>query len=131
MIEDLGSRNGTWVNGARVVQRQALRDGDVVRIGGTEFDLPSEGAARVARRAPGPRPSCRPWCPRPRPEGPCPRRPCPRAARRARAEDRSPVAPGGAGRAGGAPPAAPAAPPSPPKKPTVSPNPVRRRRPGW
>lgn len=35
-MEDLGSRNGTFVNGTRI-QRHALTDGDVVRIGGTEF----------------------------------------------------------------------------------------------
>ncbi len=43
VIEDLGSRNGTWVNGARVVQRQGLRDGDVVRIGGTEMIFRQKG----------------------------------------------------------------------------------------
>lgn len=32
-IEDLGSANGTWVNGVRVIQSR-LRDGDLVEIGG-------------------------------------------------------------------------------------------------
>jgi pSer/pThr/pTyr-binding forkhead associated (FHA) protein len=32
-IEDLGSRNGTFVNGDRVVGRRALKDGDKIRIG--------------------------------------------------------------------------------------------------
>jgi transcriptional regulator with PAS, ATPase and Fis domain len=34
-IEDVGSRNGTWVDGARIVpkQRVALKDGAVVRLG--------------------------------------------------------------------------------------------------
>ena len=32
-IEDLGSRNGTYVNGERITGRRALRDGDRVRIG--------------------------------------------------------------------------------------------------
>lgn len=33
-IEDLGSRNGTWLNGARI-QRQALSEGDEIMIGRT------------------------------------------------------------------------------------------------
>lgn len=36
LVEDLGSQNGTWVNGERV-PRSWLRDGDVVRIGGIRF----------------------------------------------------------------------------------------------
>jgi DNA-binding winged helix-turn-helix (wHTH) protein len=32
-IEDLGSKNGTWVNGARVEGRVGLEDGDEVRLG--------------------------------------------------------------------------------------------------
>ena len=34
---DLGSTNGTWVNGERMDGRHKLRDGDVVRIGETEL----------------------------------------------------------------------------------------------
>ncbi|MFI0608300.1 MAG: FHA domain-containing protein [Anaerolineae bacterium] len=34
-IEDLNSANGTWVNHRRVVDRQALRSGDELRIGST------------------------------------------------------------------------------------------------
>ena len=36
-ILDLGSTNGTWVNGERMDGRHRLRDGDVVRIGQTEL----------------------------------------------------------------------------------------------
>ena len=36
-ILDLGSTNGTWVNGQRMDGRHRLRDGDVVRIGQTEL----------------------------------------------------------------------------------------------
>ena len=36
MIRDLGSRNGTWVNGTRV-ERIRLSDGDHVRVGSTEL----------------------------------------------------------------------------------------------
>ena len=32
-VEDLGSRNGTFVNGERLEARRRLRDGDVVRVG--------------------------------------------------------------------------------------------------
>lgn len=41
-VEDLGSRNGTFVNGTRV-QRQSIGDGDVIRIGGTEFVFRQQG----------------------------------------------------------------------------------------
>ncbi len=36
-IEDLGSTNGTFVNGAQIGGRERLGDGDVVKIGGTEL----------------------------------------------------------------------------------------------
>ena len=36
-ILDLGSTNGTWVNGERMDGRHRLRDGDTVRIGETEL----------------------------------------------------------------------------------------------
>jgi pSer/pThr/pTyr-binding forkhead associated (FHA) protein len=36
MIVDLGSTNGTFVNGERV-QRHTLRPGDEIRIGGTRI----------------------------------------------------------------------------------------------
>jgi pSer/pThr/pTyr-binding forkhead associated (FHA) protein len=35
VADDGMSRNGTWVGGARVTGRRRLRDGDVIRIGGT------------------------------------------------------------------------------------------------
>ena len=38
VIEDLGSRNGTWVNGVRV-DRQRLAPGDAIRVGETTFEL--------------------------------------------------------------------------------------------
>ena len=38
-IEDLGSTNGTHVNGARLQGARALRPGDVVRIGETELQV--------------------------------------------------------------------------------------------
>ena len=36
-ILDLGSTNGTWINGERMDGRRRLNDGDVVRIGETEM----------------------------------------------------------------------------------------------
>jgi pSer/pThr/pTyr-binding forkhead associated (FHA) protein len=44
VVDDGLSRNGTWVNGERVAARRRLRDGDIVRVGGTA----------VAFCAPGP-----------------------------------------------------------------------------
>jgi pSer/pThr/pTyr-binding forkhead associated (FHA) protein len=38
-VEDLGSTNGTFVNGARVTTRRPLEPGDVVRFGQTELRL--------------------------------------------------------------------------------------------
>jgi pSer/pThr/pTyr-binding forkhead associated (FHA) protein len=37
VIEDLGSRNGTWLNEERIAGRSELRDEDVVRVGATQF----------------------------------------------------------------------------------------------
>jgi pSer/pThr/pTyr-binding forkhead associated (FHA) protein len=36
-VEDLGSTNGTYVNGARLGSPRLLIDGDVVRVGRTDF----------------------------------------------------------------------------------------------
>ena len=36
VIEDLGSKNGTFVNGVRVIGPVPLRDGDVVRLGAVD-----------------------------------------------------------------------------------------------
>ena len=36
-VEDVGSTNGTFVNGARVTEARLLQPGDVVRIGQTDF----------------------------------------------------------------------------------------------
>jgi pSer/pThr/pTyr-binding forkhead associated (FHA) protein len=39
MIEDLGSTNGTYVNGKRVDKPELLTKGDRVQIGGTVFEV--------------------------------------------------------------------------------------------
>jgi hypothetical protein len=41
-IRDLGSRNGTFVNGERISREHALRPGDEIRIGRTRFVFKSE-----------------------------------------------------------------------------------------
>jgi pSer/pThr/pTyr-binding forkhead associated (FHA) protein len=40
-VEDAGSTNGTFVNGARVTTPRLLRRGDVVRIGQTDMRVDS------------------------------------------------------------------------------------------
>jgi hypothetical protein len=47
IVDDGLSRNGTWVNGERVVARRRLYDGDLVRVGGTP--LAFCGPARESR----------------------------------------------------------------------------------
>jgi len=42
MVEDLGSRNGTWVNGNRIAGPTSLRPGDRVEIAGVILELVSE-----------------------------------------------------------------------------------------
>jgi pSer/pThr/pTyr-binding forkhead associated (FHA) protein len=40
LVEDLGSMNGTWLNGRRVYGPVAVRPGDRLRVGHTEVTLP-------------------------------------------------------------------------------------------
>ncbi len=40
-VEDLGSTNGTFVNGEQIDSRRLLQTGDVLRVGGTELKLES------------------------------------------------------------------------------------------
>ena len=46
-ISDLGSRNGTFVNGAAVVKERLLRDGDVVSVAYVEFRFYDKDVAHV------------------------------------------------------------------------------------
>jgi pSer/pThr/pTyr-binding forkhead associated (FHA) protein len=69
-VEDHGSLNGTWVNGARVSGTARLVPGDQVRLGDTTFEV--EGAAaRAAPTEAGPAPVPPP----PLPFDPPPQRP--------------------------------------------------------
>jgi pSer/pThr/pTyr-binding forkhead associated (FHA) protein/tRNA A-37 threonylcarbamoyl transferase component Bud32 len=102
-IEDLGSANGTFVNGTRIRERQPLAVGDKVRVGKTTLELTAVGQAAAASPAPPAAP--RPATPPPAPPTPPPARP--------------PAPPPPAA----APPRPPARPPSPPTPPPATPPP--------
>ncbi len=53
-IQDLGSLNGTWVNGERIISPIPLAPGDVIKIGTTRMEVLSAGGGRLA---PAQRPS--------------------------------------------------------------------------
>lgn len=46
-VEDLGSRNGTFLNGERLVSLQPLRSGDRITVGGVTLKVESESTTRV------------------------------------------------------------------------------------
>ena len=86
-IEDLGSTNGTFVNGTRITEATQVGDGETIRVGRSTFrlELPApvadEGATRIAERPAGiddltvqrPRPAvARPDAPPPAPQAPPP-----------------------------------------------------------
>ncbi len=48
IVEDLGSANGTFVNGERALGRQVLAAGDLLRVGSTTLRVTVAGGARVA-----------------------------------------------------------------------------------
>jgi hypothetical protein len=57
MVEDLGSTNGTFVNGARIAGATPLRSGDQVRVGQTTMSVAggaAEGATTVGQVVPPP-----------------------------------------------------------------------------
>ena len=51
IVEDLGSRNGTWVN-AQKVKKRLLQPGDRMRVGRTEFEFAKASAAGGVPAAP-------------------------------------------------------------------------------
>lgn len=55
-VRDLGSSNGTFVNGAKILGQQALNPGDVITVGGValRLDADTEAAASVPGGAPSP-----------------------------------------------------------------------------
>src|SRR4051794_28213492 len=56
-IEDLGSANGTFVNGQRVSERQVLKPGDSVRVGATTLEVADSGPASAPAPPPPPPPA--------------------------------------------------------------------------
>jgi len=104
-IEDLGSTNGTFVNGKRVSSPTELRPGDVVRLGATELevdgDQPSGSSSASTQRSPVETPASRDETRlAPPPQAPPPQAPPPQAPPPPRPAARPP-----------APPPAPAPPP--------------------
>jgi predicted component of type VI protein secretion system len=53
-VQDLGSTNGTFVNGERVQAKHELRQGDVLLIGPLEFEVRMEATAPVGQPTPLP-----------------------------------------------------------------------------
>jgi pSer/pThr/pTyr-binding forkhead associated (FHA) protein len=53
MIEDLGSRNGTWINGAKVEGPTAIRNGDHIRISATSILVHDSAAPALDDEAEG------------------------------------------------------------------------------
>lgn len=56
-LEDLGSTNGTLLNDQPVAAKTALRDGDRIRAGQTDFVVHVEGQFRQAEASAAPRPA--------------------------------------------------------------------------
>jgi pSer/pThr/pTyr-binding forkhead associated (FHA) protein len=48
VVEDLGSSNGTRINGERISGQSAIKDGDLIQIGDYDLALQSEAAAAAA-----------------------------------------------------------------------------------
>jgi hypothetical protein len=49
VLTDLGSANGTYVNGVRITQPIRLRDGDLVQVGDTQLVFHTRSSARAPR----------------------------------------------------------------------------------
>jgi hypothetical protein len=70
-IDDLGSRNGTWVNGTRIRSATPLTSGDVVRVGSTSLLVALEDRSTTVTspaHVPAPEPSS--YVPVPEPSAP-------------------------------------------------------------
>jgi pSer/pThr/pTyr-binding forkhead associated (FHA) protein len=78
-IEDLGSANGTFVNGERVRERQLLKVGDSIRVGRTILQLTDarQAAAPPAPAPAPPAPAAAPPAAAPPPPAPAPPPPAP------------------------------------------------------
>ncbi len=138
-IEDLGSTNGTFVNGTRITEATQVGDGETIRVGRSTFrlELPApvadEGATRIAERPADiddltvqrPRPAVlEPDASPPAPQASPPPAPAPAPASPPPPSPRaSPPPPPPPPRASPPPPAPRASPPPPPPPPRASPPP--------
>ena len=59
-VEDLGSTNGTFVNGKRISGRTELRPGDVVQVGATELEVVGDPTTQKTPPAESPRDQAEP-----------------------------------------------------------------------
>jgi len=62
-ILDLGSRNGTWVNGARISGATPLAQGDTVRLGRTALRVEGDEPARATVTSAAAAPAVAPFSP--------------------------------------------------------------------
>ena len=62
VVEDLGSRNGTFLNGDRLAIPQPLKAGDRITLGGVTLKLESESTTRVRIEARRFSQECRATC---------------------------------------------------------------------
>src|SRR5262244_2775646 len=60
LIEDLGSYNGTRINGERIQGQSEISDGDLIQIGDYDLALQSEAAAAASAPAPARAPARKP-----------------------------------------------------------------------
>jgi FHA domain len=63
VVEDLGSTNGTFVNGERIDGARVLAPGDRIKMGQTTLELPGAGHATVISAAPAAPPTVPPAAP--------------------------------------------------------------------
>jgi pSer/pThr/pTyr-binding forkhead associated (FHA) protein len=54
MLEDLGSKNGTLLNGTKIEQAVPLQDGDEIRLGSVELTYRSQSGFRSTLTYGGP-----------------------------------------------------------------------------
>lgn len=47
-VEDLGSRNGTFVNGTKITEKTRVKDGDIIRVGALELKVSCSNPAAKA-----------------------------------------------------------------------------------
>ena len=76
LVEDLGSTNGTFVNGARIDAPRVLGAGDTIKLGQTMLQLEG-GAQRTILSAPTAAPQTQPGAAAPPPAAPPPAAPPP------------------------------------------------------